>query len=343
MIKNLIISFLLIASGTRQSAAQSFAWTHVTPQVESSFRALSVVDDSVAWIAGTNGWIGRTVNGGKTWSFSQVKGFEKNDFRSLYAFDKHVAMIANVASPANILRTTNGGRDWQIVYTNADTSAFIDGIDFWNAREGIAYGDPIKKKMLLLQTSDGGMTWREARGNAAPGLKEGEASFAASGTNIRCYRGGDVYIATGGLTSRLWFSRDKGITWEPRDVPMIQGKPSRGIFSFAFTDTKKGVIVGGDYLVDTLKQDHIFITHDGGKTWHPPQVPTRGYRECVEYIADELLISVGPKGIDISNDGGMTWRAESDEMYYHVARKARNGSVVMLAGGKGKIAILKRK
>ena len=264
MIKCLIICALIIVSSVKQSDAQFFAWTSVSPQVESSFRALSVVDDSVAWVGGTNGWIGRTTDGGKTWNFSQVKDFEKRDFRSLYAFDKNVALIANVAAPANILRTTNGGRDWNIVYTNNDTSAFIDGIDFWNSHDGIVYGDPIDKKMLLLRTFDGGLSWREASDVERPALKEGEASFAASGTNIRCYRRDDVFIATGGLTSRLWCSSDKGATWNIIETPIIQGQSSRGIFSFAFINDKKGVIVGGDYLIDTRRQNHVFVTNDAG-------------------------------------------------------------------------------
>jgi len=322
--------------------AQFFEWISVTPQVESSFRALSVVDDSVAWVGGTNGWIGKTTDGGKTWHFSQVKGFEKNDFRSLYAFDKHNALIANVASPANILRTTNGGKDWKIVYTNVDTSAFIDGIDFWNTREGVVYGDPIQNKMLLLRTKDGGLTWQEASDRERPLLKNGEASFAASGTNIRCVGKNELYIATGGLSSRLWCSSDKGVTWKTIEPPIIQGQSSRGIFSVALMG-KNAVIVGGDYLIDSLRQDHVLVTNDAGKTWQYPNVPSRGYRECVEYISDNLLLSAGPKGIDLSNDGGKNWKAESDETSYHVVRKARNGNAIMLAGGKGKIAVLKKK
>lgn len=93
-----------------------------------SFRGLSVVDDSVAWVSG-NGF-GRTTNGGENWTFKKVKNFETEDFRSVYAFDFNTAIIANAGSPAYILHTNDGGENWKIVYQNNDSLAFFDGMDF---------------------------------------------------------------------------------------------------------------------------------------------------------------------------------------------------------------------
>ena len=58
------------------------------------------------------------------------------------------------------LSTNDAGLNWDTVYTNYDSLAFFDGMDFWNDKEGIIYGDPIKGSMLLLQTMDSGNTWR---------------------------------------------------------------------------------------------------------------------------------------------------------------------------------------
>ena len=169
------------------------------------FRGLSVVDDHVAWLSGSKGWVGLTIDGGNTWAFSQVKGFEASDFRSLYAFDARRAVIANAGSPATILITDDGGKIWKSVHTNVHKSAFIDGVDFWNEKDGMMYGDPIDGKMLLLRSADSGLTWVALSG--APHLEKGEASFAASGTGIRCTGKREVIIATGGLVSRLWKSQ----------------------------------------------------------------------------------------------------------------------------------------
>lgn len=323
------------------AGAQSVRWVPVATGTDANFRGLSVVDDSVGWVSGSNGWVGRTVNGGRTWDFKQVKGLERSDFRSLYAFDAQTAVIANAGSPGYILRTTNGGMTWTTVYQNDDKEAFIDGVDFWNSREGMMYGDPIKGRMLLLRTTDGGITWKEMPESSRPLLKEGEASFAASGTGIRCLDKGKLIIATGGKVSRVWTSDDKGVHWNFMEPPVIQGRTMTGIFSIAFLNASSGVIVGGDYEQDTLRTDHIFYTRDGGKTWQRPIVPTGGIRECVEYIDENMLIAVGKQGSDISFDGGMHWQPLSDEKFYDVIRKARKGNLILLAGAKGRLSMLK--
>jgi photosystem II stability/assembly factor-like uncharacterized protein len=320
---------------------QKLQWETVIPQTDASFRALSVVNDSVAWVAGTMGWVGKTINGGKNWNFARVKDFERFDFRSLYAFNGNVAIVANAGPPANVLITRDGGESWEVVFTHADTTAFFDGIDFWDENEGLVYGDPIRGRMLLVKTTDGGKSWVEIK--SGPLLDEGEASFAASGTNIRCMEKSRVVIATGGRKSRLWESTDKGAAWRTIETPILQGESATGIFSFSGFRKRNAVIVGGDYTRDTLRLNHVFYTRDRGRTWKAPSKPTRGYRECVEYISDDFLIATGPGGTDVSSDGGISWESESDERLYHVIRQARTGSLVIIAGGKGKISILKRK
>ncbi|MEO7992436.1 MAG: YCF48-related protein [Chryseolinea sp.] len=306
--------------------------------VKTSVRGMSVVDDSVAWISGSSGWLGKTTNGGNSWSLNQIKGFEKAEFRTLYAFSATSVIVANSGSPANILITNDGGANWKTVYTNENKDAFFDGIDFWNEKEGIIYGDPIQGKMLMLRTSDGGQHWEEV--STSPMLEEGEASFAASGTGIRCLKNKKIVIATGGKVSRLWMSNDKGSHWSPIPVPMIHGESTTGIFSVSFWEDKKASVVGGDYVKDSLSIDHNFYTIDGGKHWLKPVVPTRGYRECVEYITEKLMIATGPSGTDISQDGGINWKPLSDEKSFHVVRKARKGSLIIFAGNS-KVAILK--
>jgi hypothetical protein len=81
---------------------------------------------------------------------------------------------------------------------------------------------------------------------------------------------------------------------------------------------------------------------DKGKTWTLPIRPTRGLRECVEFVGDDNLIAVGPQGADVSNDGGDDWMPLSDEKGLHVVRKARDG-LLIIAAGNGKISLISRK
>src|ERR1019366_1947591 len=111
-----------------------------------------------------------------------------------------------------------------------------------NNKEGIIYGDPIKGRMMILRTHDGGLTWLELPESNRPVLVEGEASFAASGTSIRCLKNNKVIIATGGKVSGLLSSNNKGLKWSSVNTPIIHGQNSTGIFSFAFLNEKTGII-----------------------------------------------------------------------------------------------------
>ena len=339
--KSLIIGclFSLTILPSSNAVSQPYSLLPCEVEVKSSFRGLSVVDDSIVWVSGSNGWMGRSTNGARSFAFKQVPGYEKFDFRSLFAFDSQRAIIANAGSPAHILQTTDGGQTWNSVYQNDHPDAFFDGIDFWNEREGMIYGDPIGGRMLLLITKDGGNTWNVLPESKRPLLKDGEASFAASGTGIRCYNKSTVIISTGGKTSRLLISNNAA-SWKILTPAIIQGESSTGIFSVAFRDKKNGIVVGGDFQKDSLRLNHVLFTKDAGKTWTQPITPTRGYRECVEYISKEVLIATGPTGTDISLNEGKDWQSLSDEKGFHVVRKSRKGKLVVVAGG-GKISRLK--
>ncbi|MEJ7779487.1 MAG: oxidoreductase [Daejeonella sp.] len=307
---------------------------------KTSIRGLSVVDNSVAWVSGSNGWTSLTSDAGKNWTWKQVPGYEKLDFRDIEAFSEKNAIIVSAGSPAVVLRTTDSGVTWKEVYRNDSPEMFLDGMDFWDSKTGMIYGDPIKGKMQLLKTSDSGLTWQNINDNLNVNLIEGEASFAASGTAIRCLKKGSVYIVTGGIQSRIFVSKNFGNTWDVYPCPIIQGKSSTGPFSIAFLDSKKGIAAGGDYQRDTLSENILLLTKNGGKSWVQPVIGTDGYKSAIEYITSQKVIATGTSGTDISEDGGRTWNKISDEGYNSV-RKAKSGSWVLLAGGNGKISELR--
>lgn len=301
-----------------------------------SFRGLSVVTDSVAWVSGSKSAIFTTKDGAKTWSKVQIPDCENCDLRTCYAFDSRRVLVANAGSPARIFFTDSRGKTWKTVFSNPHPEAFIDGMDFWDEDHGICFGDPIDGQMLVLGSADGGKSWKPVANS--PRLDKGEASFAASGTTISCQKDGSVWIATGGAKSRLWVSADTGKTWKDVSVPILQGQSSQGIFSFEFSKMNRLLVVGGDYLVDSLSKNHVFYSDDQGKTWTFPQVPTRGYRECVCFWDETTCLAIGPSGIDYSTRAGEYWKPFPGSITgYHVVRKARNGSLIVMAGGKGQL------
>lgn len=299
-------------------------------------RGLSIVSDSVAWVSGNNGHVGKSLDGGQTWEWTQPKGYEKLDFRDIEAFDKLKAIIVNAGSPAYILSTIDGGKSWREVYKNIDSAIFLDGMGFWNAQEGIIFGDPIKNKMQLLKTTDGGLTWQDISQNLKEELKVGEAGFAASGTTIRTGPAGKVWVASGGSTSRIFYSGNYGHTWKVFDCPILRGESSTGPFSIAFYDGKKGIAVGGNYLKDKESINNVLLTSNGGKSWSKPITPVFGYRSAVEYFTDQICFATGSSGTDYSIDGGKNWQNISTQNF-NTIQKAKNGKLVLLTGNRGQI------
>jgi photosystem II stability/assembly factor-like uncharacterized protein len=311
----------------------------ITQDAKTDIRGLSVVNDMVVWVSGSNGTIGKSTDGGKSWKWFVVKGFEKRDFRDIEAFDAATAVVIAVDAPAYILKTTDGGESWKIVYENKTTGMFLDAMEFWNEVSGIVIGDPIGGKVFVARTFDGGNTWKDIPDNYRPIADSGEAFFAASGTNVRALDRDESVLVSGGSRSRMYV-RDKKI-----DLPILQGRETTGANSIAVLDNNKlkggstMIIVGGDFSNPRSDSLNCFFTANHGKTWKAPKTPPHGYRSCVEYLSKKQLVTCGPTGVDYSLDGGNTWKLISKEGF-HVCRIAKNGAAVYLAGANGKVGKL---
>lgn len=297
-----------------------------------SIRGLSVVDDNTIWASGTQGKIGLSTDGGKTWIWNQVKGLEKTDFRDIEGFDARTAVIMGIDSPGVVLKTFNGGQTWKIVHTENISGVFMDAMEFWENGNGIIVGDPIDRKPFILRTSDFGNNWTRYTHHNITDFNEGEAMFASSGTNIRAYSNKEAVMITGGKSSRILLHEK----WY--DLPLLQGQNSTGANSIAVSKGRF-IVVGGDFMHDTIRTGNAAISHDG-KTWTIPTTPPYGYRSCVEFISHKTFITCGTSGVDISTDSGENWKLISREGY-HVVRRAKNGTAVYLAGSKGRIAVLR--
>jgi photosystem II stability/assembly factor-like uncharacterized protein len=316
--------------------AQSYDFVEQNNSNLTSIRGMSIVSDQVAWVSGSNGSIGKTLDAGKTWQWITPVGYEKLDFRDIEAFDSNKAIIVNAGSPAFVLLTIDGGKSWTQTYKNTDSAIFLDGMDFWDTNRGIIFGDPIDNKMQLLRTVDGGMSWTNIAANLKQNISPGEAGFAASGTSIRTIGNGKVWIATGGAASNVYYSGNYGNKWVSYKCPILQGESSTGVFSLAFLDHQNGAVVGGNYLKDKENSNNVLLTSNAGRTWKKPIKPVDGFRSGVIYLTKQLLIATGTSGTDISTDGGLRWNNIS-KLSFNVIQKSKSGKLILLAGNKGQI------
>jgi hypothetical protein len=300
-----------------------------------SIRGLSVVTDDIIWASGSAGSVARSTDGGNTWTWMTVPGYEKRDFRDIEAFDASTAIIMGVAEPAVILKTTDGGKNWKKVFEDTTKGMFLDAMLFNDDQLGRVIGDPINNAIFLSYTTNQGDTWQKTNNPDLLNLlvaREGEAFFAASGTNMAA-AGNHFLLVSGGRSSRLlvinrWY-----------DLPLNKGLESTGANSIAVYD-RMAVIVGGDFAKDTMSSGNCLLFQlDLKIKFRQPATPPHGYRSCVIYINRKKLLTCGTSGVDISKDGGMNWELISRESF-HVCQKAKKGKAVFLAGGGGRIAKL---
>jgi photosystem II stability/assembly factor-like uncharacterized protein len=306
-------------------------------KLPASFRGLSVVSDEVIWVGGSKGTVGRSIDGGKTWTWNTVKGFETREFRDIEAFDENTAVVLAIAEPAHILRTIDGGKTWTTVYENKAKGMFLDAMDFFDELNGVIIGDPVGGKFFIARTSDGGLTWKEEPSSKLPKIDSGEACFASSGTNIRMFTKSTYGYVSGGTRSRFFVDN------KPLEIPIVQGSETTGANSMAVRLNKKKspdliIAVGGDFLRDTVRSNNCFYSNDLGKTWKKSSTLPFGYRSCVEFITAKDVVTCGPKGVDLSSDEGRTWRNISSTGF-HVCRRAKKGKKVFLAG-RGQIGVI---
>jgi photosystem II stability/assembly factor-like uncharacterized protein len=316
---------------------------------KTSLRGLSVVNDDIIWASGSNGNVARSINGGKSFEWQQVKGYETRDFRDVEAFDANTALVMAIAEPAVILKTSDGGHAWREVFRDTAKGMFLDAMDF-SGKYGAVIGDPLTNKPFFAYTSDYGEHWQlpsEKEKESLPVLDSGEAFFASSGTNLVSTKPhtpyvGSALIVSGGMKARLLRLGTAAL-----NLPLVQGKTSTGANSVAVytagNGMVEGVIAGGDFAHDQVATDNFVlfsISKQGKITFSAAQTPPHGYRSSVAYLTQKQLIACGTSGVDISNDGGVNWQQVSRQSF-HVCQKAKNGKAVFLAGSNGKIAVYK--
>ncbi|HZG51146.1 MAG TPA: hypothetical protein VEZ40_03325 [Pyrinomonadaceae bacterium] len=327
-----------------QPQAGAPVWELQTSGAKVRWRGVSAVSPLVAWASGERGTYARTIDGGRTWAVGNVPGAAELDFRDVDAFDAQTAYLLSIGEgeKSRIYKTTDGGATWKLQFKNARPAAFFDAMAFWDRDHGIAMSDPVDGRFLIISTADGGATWRETPREGMPPALAGEGGFAASGTCITVEGKRNVWFGTGGATgARVFRSTDAGRTWAAAKTPIIHGK-SAGIFSVAFRDAKRGVIVGGDYTKEGESNNNAAITRDGGRTWTiVGDARPQGYRSCVAYVrgarSTPMLIAVGPTGSDYSTDEGTTWRSFGAEGF-HTASFTRTGGAGWAAGEQGRVA-----
>ena len=287
-------------------------------------QAVSPVDDLVIWMSGHDATYAVTDDGGERWRVRTVPEAGVLQFRDVAAFDSRRAylMSSGAGEQSRIYRTDDGGERWTLQYTAGHPDAFLDCMDFWTPEVGLAYGDAVDGTPFILRTEDGGGHWNRVRAETLPRALEGEGGFAASGTCLIAGHEGRAWIATGNADrARVLRTEDFGATWSVADGPVVAGGAS-GLATIAMADDGAGIALGGAIGNDSIRTQNVAVTEDFGATWSVGgdlTMPGPVYGAALAPGRPGLVVAVGPRGVDWSADGGLSWQPGDTRTHWAVA------------------------
>lgn len=323
---------------------RALSWTTTTLDADQSFRGLDAVDRSTAWVVGASvtggrGKVFRTTDGGTSWQDVGPADGTGLNFRDVEAVDARTATILAIGEgeASRIYRTSDGGATWTETFRNDTPAAFYNCMDFYpDGRRGLAVSDPVDGRFRIAATQDGGRSWEVLPDDGMPD-STGEANFSASGDCLTI-SGEQAWFGSGGARSRVFSSRDGGLTWSATDSTIPAGEAA-GVFALAFRTPGQGVAVGGDFAAPADGVDASAVSSDR-RTWRSGGDLTH-LGEDVSWLGHRLVVvgqggTVG--GASVSDNGGRTWQRFSDELF-HTLDCTADGAC-WASGGGGRIGRL---
>ena len=323
-------------------------WTVQPSGSTERFRGVAVVDDRVIWASGNHGTCVRSVDGGTSWQAVPAVDAANLDFRDVEAFSAEQAFVLAIGpgEASRVFKATHSGTSLVEVYRNQDPKGFLDAIAFWDHDHGLALGDPVDGRFVILATDDAGRTWTQLSdpGTMPPALPN-EGAFAASGTCLVVGPDDRAWFATGGAgVARVFRSTDRGRSWKAIETQIRADSPSRGIFGLAFLNSTRGVAVGGDYKATADPAANYSTTVAGGLSWSRiPILGPPGFRSAIAFVPGRptpTLLTVGPGGSDLGFNMDGEWRRLGTADGFHALAVAPSGRFAWAVGDGGKIGRL---
>jgi hypothetical protein len=236
----------------------------------------------------------------------------KREYRDvIFKENKIVIMAIGDSSEVTSYKIEKSDKIFKTPFQNV----FLDGMDYVD-NTIFMMGDPVNNKFSLYTSTNWGESWDVIENS--PFAFNGEAGFAASGTNVKML-GTSIYsFVSGGDSSRYFRTNDAGKTWFSKSMG-FNSCSTCGAYSFTILKNGKIIAVGGDYLQPDQSKGTCRMSKDGGLTWFSPKIGPSGYRSNVTEI-NGILYSCGTNGIDFSRNKGKTWKVFSKGNYFTLCK-----------------------
>jgi photosystem II stability/assembly factor-like uncharacterized protein len=335
--KKLLLSLSLFSMGF---AANAQDWVSQATGFEIASRGVSeihIIDANTVWALGFDGAtitvahpvalnvqeLTLTTDGGSSWTPHTIDvgdiTYEINNISPVNATTAWVSAI-NPAEDAVVdpndglgvvYKTSDGGVTWEIQNPAGFQTAgesFLNGVHFFDANNGIAYGDPLNGEFEIYRTTDGGDNWTLVPAASLPDPATGEFGY----NSIPTVAGNSFWFTTN--KGKMYRTSDMGVTWTKLNGPTgftdfgadaINGR-------LLFSNNTNGMIMGTTNGTATTPTYKIWRTTDGGATWSAPVTYT-GYR-LMTYVPNTTMMvacgagtNSGGVGSAYSTNNGVNW------------------------------------
>jgi len=297
------------------------------PEVR-DYMSIAFTSKTVGWVVGAAsfedfenpGFIGHTMDGGKTWQKSEIK--IAADLAEVYFLDEKHGWA--VGADGTIVATTNG-RDWEMQTSKIGNG--LKGIYFVNKDIGYAAGE----SDTILSTKNSGRSWKVLQGGQLGAVGDNDANMYNAiqflDESTGWLAGVRVSPSTQGQSALIQMTTDGGQSWVTQET----GKEDilEDIF---FLDASTGWAVGENGV--------ILHTSNGGETWKEQFSGTQETLRSVGFADEKNGWAVGGDfgvgAILHTSDGGKTWELE-DSKEKIVKVFVLDGQNVWLASSTGAI------
>jgi len=211
-----------------------------------------------------------------------------------------------VGHDATIIKSSDGGRSWQMSYRAPQEEAPLLDVWFKDQNNGFAIG----AYGLFLETDDGGESWQKRWISEEDDFHLNQISVAADGT---------LYIAA--ESGVVYRSDDGGENWISLNTPY-----HGSFFGTLSLDATRLFIFG--------LRGHLFSSDDKGETWRNITTNTTAMLTSALRTADNRCIIAGLSGVLLIDHGC------DGEALQLIQRPDRSGISALLSSDNGELVLI---
>jgi len=311
----IVIPMVLLLSALSALAQQGWTPSRIGPAAK-DLNTVYFLDSKRGWVAGDNGFLSRTDDGGHTWVQQAVGTTDAiNDiyFRSK---EDGFLLAGNVIfiSRDSGTRWTEARRFRPAEFNGA--TAELYSVRFSSKKKGWVVGSVSKNDRvtdsILVYTDDGGNTWQRQRAPSRTELIHIDFVDEKRGWIV-------------GAQGVILHTIDGGQNWM-----MQRSGTTATIYHVDFRDERRGWAVG--------ERGTIIRTIDGGETWTPVESPVHATLLSVQFVNEDQGWVVGRGGVILrSDDGGRAWIQQENSTKQNLYGLYFSKKIGWAVGGDGMV------